>query len=390
MTTVQLRSPADLVAVLPFQLGFHPSRCLVVVSVHGSRQGLVQRIELPPPPQVAPVVEVLCRMLRRDRPTSVALVGYEDDPGDSLPMLEAMGAACADAGVAVAQRIVVRGGRWYFADCADPRCCPRGGRPVQDAASDGAVAEYVWREVAPLRDRQALEQSVSCADEDAGHRAALEAELLFRARAAPTPVSSGASPAGGTPTSGDTGRVSRSRALAAWAALLRIDDDTWRATPAVAAVLAVSLRDLALRDALVAWLCPGSLPEEMVEPRLRHAMRRAMPVQPAAENGLHAAAGTPAPSDEAKEDRDEAVGVREQRVQARLVGLVVALPDEWAVAALTVLAAYAWWRGDGALARVALDRALGADPGYRLAALLERMVDLGIRPGRPAPAPAPL
>jgi hypothetical protein len=39
-------------------------------------------------------------------------------------------------------------------------------------------------------------------------------------------------------------------------------------------------------------------------------------------------------------------------------------------------------RGNGALTRVALDRALRCDPGYRLALLLERMVDLGLRPTR--------
>ena len=37
--------------------------------------------------------------------------------------------------------------------------------------------------------------------------------------------------------------------------------------------------------------------------------------------------------------------------------------------------------GDGALARTCLERALAAAPGYRLALLLERMLDLGVRPG---------
>jgi hypothetical protein len=50
---------------------------------------------------------------------------------------------------------------------------------------------------------------------------------------------------------------------------------------------------------------------------------------------------------------------------------------------LTLLATYSWWHGDGALARVALDRALRCDPGYRLARLLELMLDEGIRPDRP-------
>ena len=57
------------------------------------------------------------------------------------------------------------------------------------------------------------------------------------------------------------------------------------------------------------------------------------------------------------------------------------VPDEHAAAPLTVLAHLAWWLGDGALARTCLERALAAAPGYRLALLLERMLDLGVRPG---------
>ena len=69
-----------------------------------------------------------------------------------------------------------------------------------------------------------------------------------------------------------------------------------------------------------------------------------------------------------------------QRIERRLCELCAALPDPWAVPFLTVLAAFTWWRGDGALTRIALDRALRVDPQYRLAQLLERMVDLAIRP----------
>jgi len=57
------------------------------------------------------------------------------------------------------------------------------------------------------------------------------------------------------------------------------------------------------------------------------------------------------------------------------------LPDDVAAPALSVLASFTWWRGDGALTRVALARALRCDPGYRLALLLEQLVDLAIRPG---------
>lgn len=56
------------------------------------------------------------------------------------------------------------------------------------------------------------------------------------------------------------------------------------------------------------------------------------------------------------------------------------LPDHVAAPPLSVLASFVWWRGDGALARIALARALRCDPDYRLAKLLLQMVDLAIRP----------
>jgi hypothetical protein len=45
-------------------------------------------------------------------------------------------------------------------------------------------------------------------------------------------------------------------------------------------------------------------------------------------------------------------------------------PEEWAAPPATLLAVGAWLRGDGAMAGIALERALDSDPGYRLARLL--------------------
>jgi hypothetical protein len=64
----------------------------------------------------------------------------------------------------------------------------------------------------------------------------------------------------------------------------------------------------------------------------------------------------------------------------RLALVCRAAPPELSPGPLTVLAHVVWWQGDGALARTALDRALAVDPDYRLAALLERMVDIAARP----------
>lgn len=70
----------------------------------------------------------------------------------------------------------------------------------------------------------------------------------------------------------------------------------------------------------------------------------------------------------------------QSHAQEALIRLCAMLPDHVAAPALSVLASFVWWRGDGALTRIALDRALRCDPTYRLAQLLPKMVVLAIRP----------
>jgi len=131
-------------------------------------------------------------------------------------------------------------------------------------------------------------------------------------------------------------------------------------------MLAISLTDVDLRDGLIAWLCPGTLSLDLIDPILATQMRGALSDPPWLDGGV----------------REMLRVIGRQRIERRLCELCAALPGLLAVPALTVLASFTWWRGDGALTRVALERALGTDPDYRLALLLERMVDLAIRPER--------
>ena len=155
-TCIRLGGPSDILAVLPYQLGFHPRDSLVVVSLHGTRMGLVQRIDLPAVEQAPRAVRALLPALLREAPDGVLLLGYESTTGDALPLIAAMGSAAGDVGLAVRDRIVVRDGRWSSLQCDDPSCCPAGGRPLPAAHEVPAVAEFVGREVSPMVDRAAL------------------------------------------------------------------------------------------------------------------------------------------------------------------------------------------------------------------------------------------
>jgi len=397
-TTIRLNGPADVLTVLPYQLGFHPHDCLVVVSLRGSRMGLVQRIDLPPPEHVGDAVDAMIAPLLQDSPGAVLLIGFEEYEGESRAMLDDMGDACRAYGVKVADRMVVRGGRWFDLDCLQ-KCCPPEGLPLPPPSEVPAVAEFVGREICPLPDRSALADLLEpnrpllspvvsrLADEwlqlrldatDAGQTGlgagesrfpAAESEVLeeIELPAAESELRDFRASELRDFRASEL-RDFRASELAVWSRVLCDEDDAEpirELPPQDLAMLAVSLTDVDLRDGLIAWLCPGTLSVDLIDPILFAQMNRVLP-----EQWLAGDVG----------GMDQVIG--RQRIERRLCELSAALPDGWAVSTLTLLASFTWWRGDGALTRVALDRALRVDPHYRLAQLLERMVDLAIRPER--------
>jgi Domain of unknown function (DUF4192) len=52
----------------------------------------------------------------------------------------------------------------------------------------------------------------------------------------------------------------------------------------------------------------------------------------------------------------------------------------WVPGPAALLAFTAWQCGEGALANIAIDRALAADPGYSMALLLRDVIDAGVPP----------
>lgn len=354
-TTIHLSGPADVLTVLPYRLGFHPHHCLVAVSLHGTRMGLIQRIDLPPPEHVGDAIAAMIAPLCRDSPTAVLLIGYDERAGESRAMLDEMDDACQAHGVTVCDRMVVRGGRWFDLDCIQS-CCPPDGLPLPEPSAVPAVAEFVGREIYPLADRSALADLVEPSIPLLGRAVSSLADEWLRLR---LEAKNGKSEL----------HEFRASELAVWSLVLCDRDDAGpiRALPRQdLAKLAVSLTDVDLRDGLIAWLCPGTLPQDLIDPILFVQMRQALPDPPWPPGDIG----------------DMAQVIGRQRIERRLCELCAALPDLWAVSTLTVLASFTWWRGDGALTRVALDRALRVDPQYRLAQLLERMVDLAIRPER--------
>jgi len=347
-----------MVTVLPYHLGFRPADSIVLVCLKGRQLGLVQRLDLPPrDTDPAAVVDVMLPAVLREQPDSTMVIGYEIEEGDSERVSEGLRDALVGRGIAVLDRLVVRAGRWYSLECASG-CCPADGSPLPDPGDVPAVADFVALGRHPTDSRDELDGRLAPVDgpvmQQLSEHAALHMDELAQARGSGVGLD----------------RLRRA-ALHDWADLLDVDDDAYlqaQISTTALARMAVSLRDVELRDLVTAWICPDTLELDVFEPVLLRMASTILP--PTAVDG-------PGRS-------DLETSVAQHRVEERLVHLCRHAPEPFATGPLVVLASFTWWLGDGALTRLALDRALALDPDYRLARLLERMVDLAIRPRRSA------
>src|SRR2546421_4620683 len=74
MTT--LRSLRDLLAVVPYLLGFHPADSVVLLALRRREVIFQVRADLPPPAEVPDVSGQLAELVRRQDATSAVVLGY--------------------------------------------------------------------------------------------------------------------------------------------------------------------------------------------------------------------------------------------------------------------------------------------------------------------------
>src|SRR5215210_3980841 len=123
MQAIRLRGPGDVLACLPYQLGYQPRDSVGVVALEDRRIGLIQRLDLPPPEGVTEAARTLVEALCRHDVRSALLVGYEDVRHAARPLLDEVADLMEQAGVEVLDRLGVHDRRWFALDC-DDSCCP--------------------------------------------------------------------------------------------------------------------------------------------------------------------------------------------------------------------------------------------------------------------------
>ena len=334
---VRMRTPADMVDALPYLLGFFPSDSVVALGLQGPsrRQGGTVRIDLPAPGDWPAAAEEVTRFLvalseHRDRSPDAVILYLCRDPGpgrdgravmeELRPLAAQLTSAFGAAGIPVHESLCVSDGRWWSFSCADPGCCDPGGTPVDRPGSTPTVAAAAA--VAGIRVRGSLKELQRELDPVGTPTA--ESQLIAFEHAVPALVEE-------LLRSGGREAVRERTAELVDAAVARFRAGAVDLPEAEAARLILGLQDRLARDRAAEWLDP---------PDVEHAQRL-----------------------------------------WRFLARRCAVPfDSHAAAPLSLLGWTAWVTGDQVTARIALGRALVADPEYTFARLLHEAVNCGADP----------
>jgi hypothetical protein len=137
---LNVRQPEDLLALVPYLLGFPPEESLVIVLVAGRRIVLTARLDLPDPSSGAEIGAYVAGLSRQHRASEVVLIGYSDHRDAAERLLG--GVLDRLDGWVRTEAICAGPTRWWSLTCTEG-CCPDEGTPY-DVGSHPLAAEAVF------------------------------------------------------------------------------------------------------------------------------------------------------------------------------------------------------------------------------------------------------
>jgi hypothetical protein len=325
---VRAGSPAALLRLVPHLLGFMPEASLVVIGIAPPRDRIrvTLRYDLPDPPGADLVAEIAAHalgVLSAQRLTAAVAVGYGPEPLVT-PVARELREAARQAGIDVGEFLRVQDGRYWSYVCGNEKCCPAAGVPWDAAAADPAEAAALAAVGDPvLAGRSAV---AACVAPLGG----IARESMRQAtRRAEQHIAQLLAKVRRSGRLGAARHMIAAEGLAAVGAMIARYRDGGRFTSDdEIARITVALRDLRVRDDAWARMDP-------------------------AQSGAH---------------------------QRLWIDVVRRAQPGYVAAPAALLAFVAWQSGEGALANVALDRALADDPRYSMALLLRQVITAGAPP----------
>jgi hypothetical protein len=164
--TLRAKTPADLLAMVPYVLGFHPEDSVVLLTLGGAANRFHARVDLPEQPDdISELVEYLGGVAERNELDRVVIVVYGDDECVAEAMCTPLRSRLEESGVTVVEAIRADGSRWYsLTGCSGP-CCPPDGTPY-DVSLHPFTAQSVLDGQVTLGSRRELRDSLVGNDPD--------------------------------------------------------------------------------------------------------------------------------------------------------------------------------------------------------------------------------
>lgn len=323
---VRATSPAAVLNLVPHLLGFHPDGSVVIIGTELPDEVVRITLNCPlddaaSPKFITGYMEHAVQLLSSANCSRALVVAYGPE-SQVAPFVAAFCDQAALHHVSVPEALRTEGSRYWSYVCADPTCCPPEGTPFELTADPDLASLLPEGVSGVLQRRESLSAqvaSVSGADAAAMRRATRQAEARVLRLLEQAPAS---------PEEPSGHALVVHEGITAMVAAIQQYQGGGNISRSEAAWLTVSLRDIQIRDD--AW-------SRMVVEQRKENLRLMLNLTRLARRGYVAPSAT-------------------------------------------LLAFVAWQSGNGALANVALGRALAEDRDYSMADLIRRAVNSGLSP----------
>lgn len=141
MTT--LTSPHDLLAAIPFLVGFKPEDSIVLLTLKDDSIAMAMRIDFPETLD-SEQVEVIMGHLQSNESQAVIAVYYIPETSTaSSEVIKSITEAIDTKQMPLRESLIVHAGRWRSLICEDVECCPPEGSPMPALEQSRIAAEQV-------------------------------------------------------------------------------------------------------------------------------------------------------------------------------------------------------------------------------------------------------
>lgn len=160
MTT--LTSPTDLLATVPFLIGYQPSDAIVLMALSDETISMAMRIDFPESITQSEAAAIAAR-IAGERADAVLMVSYIPDSFEGAELvLQELTAALLDCNLSLRESIIVVSGRWRSLVCESLTCCPVEGSPLPELLESRiAVEEVAKGKPLPFPDLATMAESIA-------------------------------------------------------------------------------------------------------------------------------------------------------------------------------------------------------------------------------------